>query len=864
MSSPLNFINRKWLYRFISVVLLLCLLKTLDGLLPLPPAAFQGATTPGTLVVLASDGTPLRTWPGADGALRQPTTPEAVSPLYLEALRQYEDRWFDWHPGINPLALMRAGWQWMRHGRVVSGGSTLTMQVARILEMNTDMANASLGADTSPHERRSLSTKLRQMARALQLEWHLSKRDILVLYLNHAPMGGQVQGVEMAARAYLGKSAASLSRAEAALLVALPQNPSRWRPDRAPELAQAARDKVLTRMADLGVWPATTVADAKLERVFAPPLRARWLAPLAAERLRQAQLQRLRHRTGESAPGGGAANVLQSTLDAGVQMRLEQVLTDRLPSLPPAVSVAALVVDNATLAIRGYAGSADFADPQRAAHVDMVRGVRSPGSTLKPFLYAMALDEGLIHSESLLIDAPQSFGGYAPGNFQAAFSGPVSVSEALQRSLNVPAVDLLERLDPARFAAKLRNAGLKLRMPQGAAPNLSIILGGAGTTLEELVGAYTALARGGVAGQPRLQPDEPTVNTPLMSAGAAFIVREILENGGRPGAPFREGTGRVAWKTGTSFGFRDAWAIGVTDRYTLGVWVGRPDGTPNPGFFGANTAAPLVKDLLTALDPDASDSAHQTAPARQPPPDVVAQDICWPLGLAATTTDPASFAGPPQERQHPLGGPGTARFGDPFCMLRRSAWTLQSTAPPTLPDRLSSTGLLDTAWVDLRDARHPVRLRPGCSPTLPAKIEATTYARWPTLLQPWITREQRSEVERLPLGPACRGEAPSRSLHIVGLDSGTTLHPVPGQRVIKVQVHALGSAEMVHWLLDGQWVGSTSGGPSTTGLGSTPNSGGHSPAPDRSLSVTLERPGPHTLTALDASGRYGQVGFALR
>ncbi|HEX5785723.1 MAG TPA: penicillin-binding protein 1C, partial [Burkholderiaceae bacterium] len=743
--------------------------------------AFQGEAAPGTLVVLAADGTPLRTWPGADGALRQPATPETVSPLYLEALRQYEDRAFDWHPGINPLALLRAGWQWVRHGRVVSGGSTLTMQVARILEMN---AAAPTDADTPPQARRSLLTKLRQMARALQLEWHLSKRDILVLYLNHAPMGGQVQGVEMAARAYLGKSAASLSHAEAALLVALPQNPSRWRPDRAPSLAQAARDKVLTRMADLGVWSAPTVADAKLERVFAPPLRARWLAPLAAERLRQAQLQRLRQHPGTPA----AAQVLHSTLDAGVQMRLEQVLTDRLPSLPPAVSVAALVVDNASLAIRGYAGSADFADPQRAAHVDMVRGVRSPGSTLKPFLYAMALDEGLIHSESLLIDAPQNFGGYAPGNFQAAFSGPVSVSEALQRSLNVPAVDLLERLDPARFAARLRNAGLKLRMPRGATPNLSLILGGAGTTLEELVGAYTALARGGVAGQPRLQPDDPTVDTPLMSAGAAFIVREILENGGRPGAPFREGTGRVAWKTGTSFGFRDAWAIGVTDRYTLGVWVGRPDGTPNPGFFGANTAAPLVKDLLTALDPDASDSAHQTAPARQPPPDVVAQDICWPLGLAATATNAT------------------------HCMLRRQAWTLQGTAPPTLPDRLSPTGLLDTAWVDLRDARHPVRLRPGCSPaaglgpqgrTGSARVQSVTYARWPTLLQPWISRELRSEVERLPLGPACRGEAPSRSLRIVGLDPHSTLHPTPGQQAVKVQVHALGSAEAVHWLLDG-------------------------------------------------------------
>jgi penicillin-binding protein 1C len=251
------------------------------------------------------------------------------------------------------------------------------------------------------------------------------------------------------------------------------------------------------------------VADAKLERVFAPPLKARWLAPLAAERLKTEAVKA--HRA-SGQPHQNAPNLrIASTLDAALQQRLEHILLNRLSLWPAQVSVAALVVENATLAVRGYAGSADFSDDKRAAHVDMVRGVRSPGSTLKPFLYAMALDEGLVHSESLLIDAPQNFGGYAPGNFQASFNGAVSVAEALQRSLNVPAVDVLERLGPERFTAQLRNAGVRLRMPQGAAPNLSVILGGASTTLEELVGAYTALARAGVAGKPRLTPDAPLV-----------------------------------------------------------------------------------------------------------------------------------------------------------------------------------------------------------------------------------------------------------------------------------------------------------------------------------------------------------------
>jgi penicillin-binding protein 1C len=809
--------NKKWLQRFILLILMLLFFKTADTLYPLPPAALQGANTPGTLVVLAADGTPLRTWASTDGALRHPTRPEAVSPLYLQALRHYEDRWFDWHPGINPLALLRAAWQWVRQGEVISGGSTLTMQVARILD--TPVAGQPPdGSEPLGPPRRSLAAKLRQMARAMQLEWHLSKRDILTLYLHHAPMGGQIQGVEMASRAYLGKSAAQLSHAEAALLVALPQRPSRLRPDRAPGLAQAARDKVLDRMATLGVWPAATVADARLERVFAPPLKARWLAPLAAERLRQAALG-----TSDAADG-----VVHSTLDAALQMRLEQLLLDRLNALPPTVSVAALVVENHTLAVRGYAGSADFTDARRAAHVDMVRGVRSPGSTLKPFLYAMALDEGLIHSESLLTDAPQNFGGYAPGNFQASFTGPVSVSEALQRSLNVPAVDLLERLGPARFAAQMRNAGVKLRMPASAAPNLSLILGGGSTTLEELVGAYTALARDGTAGRPRLTPDDPVVDTPLMSPGAAFIVREILENGGRPGAPFKDSNARVAWKTGTSFGFRDAWAIGVTDRYTLGVWVGRPDGTPNPGFFGANTAAPLVKDLLTALD---------TTPGapRSPPPNVHAQDICWPLGLAAHAT--------PAEH----------------CLVRRTAWVLDSTAPPTLPDRLHTTGLLETLWVHTpppatqgsRQTRQ-TRLFPGCAPTKAAHWQPRLHARWPTLLQPWIETAWRSELERLPIHPeaasTCHASAPRRNLRIAGVDTGSVLRTPPGQIGLTLQVHAVGTRAEVHWLLDGRWVGTTA----------APD--GPAAAP---LRLRLTGRGQHTLTALDAAGRYQQVAFTV-
>ncbi|MDP1900448.1 MAG: penicillin-binding protein 1C [Rubrivivax sp.] len=762
----------------------------LDLSFPLPPEARPGPATAGhepqALVVLAEDGTALRSWPGSDGVLRHPVVLDAVSKLYLQALLNYEDRWFYRHPGVNPVALARAAWQWARQGRIVSGGSTLTMQVARLI----DPAVA----------QRSVPAKLRQILRALQLELHLSKDQILTLYLNRAPMGGMIEGVEMASRAYLGKPARELSHAEAALLTALPQAPSKLRPDRAAARAQAARDKVLHRMRDLGVWDRAAVADASLERVFAPPLRAHWLAPLAAERLRQARRP-------------GDLSTIRSTLDAGLQTRLEQVLLDRLGTLPEQVSIAALVVENQNLQVRGYAGSADFSDARRAAHVDMVRALRSPGSTLKPFLYAMALDQGLVHSESLLIDAPQNFGGYAPGNFQADFSGPVSLSEALQRSLNVPAVDVLERIGPERFAAQLRQAGLRLRLPAHASPNLSLILGGGSTNLEELVGAYAALARGGVAGLPRLRVEDPLVEARLMSDGAAFIVREILENGGRPGAPFRESEARMAWKTGTSFGFRDAWAIGVTDRYTIGVWMGRPDGTPNPGYFGANSAAPLLKDLAWALGPD--QSRQQLAP-RRTPANVKAVAICWPLGLADSLTAPAQ------------------------CLQRRMAWTLDDATPPTLPDRLRPGGLLEVAWTD---ARHQFRLRPDCAADRSA--QRVEVARWPTLLQPWIEPARRSPAERLPWSAACPARTPSNALRIGGLEPGSVLRPTPGQQQLSLTLQAIGAQGGLTWFLNGQVVGQSGN-------------------PDAPMRLKLARQGSQSLTALDGRGHYAQLRFSVQ
>ncbi|EAP6994633.1 penicillin-binding protein 1C, partial [Salmonella enterica] len=287
-----------------------------------------------------------------------------------------------------------------------------------------------------------------------------------------------------------------------------------------------------------------------------------------------------------------------TTLDAGLQRQLEDLARAWKGRLPARSSLAMIVVDHTDMSVRGWVGSVDLNDDSRFGHVDMVTAIRSPGSVLKPFVYGLALDDGLIHPASLLQDVPRRTGDYRPGNFDSGFHGPVSMSDALVRSLNLPAVQVLEAYGPKRFAAKLRNVGLPLYLPAGAAPNLSLILGGAGARLDEMAAAYSAFARHGKAAKLRLQPDDPLSERPLMSPGAAWIIRRIMADEAQP-LPDNALPRIVplAWKTGTSYGYRDAWAIGVNARYIIGIWTGRPDGTPVVGQFGFASAVPLLNQV---------------------------------------------------------------------------------------------------------------------------------------------------------------------------------------------------------------------------------------------------------------------------
>jgi len=768
-------------FKFIAIALLVLIAVAviLDRMFPPPlPDAASHST-----VVLARDGTPLRAFADAYGIWRYPVSVDEVSPLYIEALLGYEDRWFWRHPGVNPVSLLRAGAQFARHGHIVSGGSTLTMQVARIL-------------DGEPS--RSIGGKFRQILRALQLEAHLSKREILELYLDHAPFGGTIEGVEAAAWAYLGKPARRLSHAEAALLAVLPQAPSRLRPDRHADAAREARDKVLDRMATLGIWSAAEVHDARIETVGARSLQPPLHAALLARRLRAEHPREAR---------------ITSTIDAGLQRALEERVADYVARLPARTSAALLVVDNATREARTYIGAAEFGDQARLGHVDMVQAWRSPGSTLKPFLYGLALDDGLIHSESLLVDAPQSFGGYRPGNFDAAFNGPVGAAEALRLSLNVPAVDLLDRVGPTRFAARLANAGVALRLPRGVMPNLTVILGGAGARLEDLVGAYAALNRGGVAGRVRYTPDDPLVERRAMSDGAAWIVRTILEAHPRPGyAPDTFDPGRhprVAWKTGTSYGFRDAWAIGSTRDYTVGVWIGRPDGTPLPGQYGAVTALPLMFRVIDSLP------RRSVSIAPEPPPASVAEaQVCWPLGLAY---DPA----------HPE-----------LCHEKREAWVLNGVIPPTLPERDARNWT--SGLVNLRvDAHSGLRLGAGCEERDAREI---SIARWPALAYPWLSRDLRRRGSLPDLAPGCApdGLAARQTLRIAGVADDAIIARAPNSdQPARLRLRALGIGDEVSWLVDGRLAAT---------LRAT-----------QSFEHDFAERGLHTITALTDDGAFDQV-----
>lgn len=528
--------------------------------------------------VVDRSGILLRAYTVADGRWRMAVTPDAVDPRYIAMLVAYEDKRFWQHGGVDLRALGRAVAQAVWNGRVVSGGSTLTMQVARLLE------ESGTGA---------VAGKLRQMRVALALEQRLTKAQILQLYLHLAPFGGNLEGVRAASLAYFGKEPRRLTPAEAALLVAIPQSPEGRRPDRHPGRAVAARDRVLERALRDGMLTAEEARETRGEQVPQARLPVPMLAPHLADRAVRAAPSRPRH-------------VL--TLDAGVQRGLEGLARQAVADRGAQMQIAILVADHQSGEILASVGSAGFVADQRQGFVDMTMALRSPGSTLKPLVYGLAFDEGLAHPETLIDDKPVSFGTYAPQNFDKIYRGTLRVRDALQQSLNIPVVLLTDALGPAKVIAAMRRAGMAPAL-KGDEPGLAISLGGLGVTLTDMVQLYAAIARGGVALPLRFTGDGAEGQR-LMSAVAAWQVADILSGLPPPaGAP----ENRLAYKTGTSYGYRDAWAIGFDGRYVAGVWMGRADGTPVPGAFGGDLAAPILFQVMGRV-------SRSLTPLPPPPP----------------------------------------------------------------------------------------------------------------------------------------------------------------------------------------------------------------------------------------------------
>ena len=529
------------------------------------------ASLEGSTIVVDRDGRLLRPFTLPDGRWRLPATTHDVDPRYIAMLVAYEDGRFYEHDGVDVRALVRAGAQWLIRGHVVSGGSTLPMQVARLIE---------------PRPERTVGAKLRQIARALEIERMVGRQGALDRYLTIAPFGGNLEGVRAASLAYFGKEPLKLTLAEAALLVALPQSPEARRPDRSPAAARAARDRVLDRVAARGLISADDAAGAKREPVPQARLPFPALAAHAAE---------------EAVAADKQAKVIKLSIDARLQAKLEALAKESIARLGPKLSTAIVVIDNATGEIRARVGAADYDDASRDGAIDMSRSPRSPGSALKPFIYALAFEQGLAHPETRLFDRPMRYGAYAPENFNLGYEGAVTARKALQMSLNLPAVELLADVGPATFLARLHSAGAEIALPKDTPIGLAIGLGGLGISLTDIARLYAGFARGGEApplierldGQPPVI-GERRVTDPV----AAYYVADILRGAPPPANALK---GRIAFKTGTSYGFRDALAIGFDRRTTIAVWVGRPDNGPTAGLIGREAAAPILFDAFERL-----------------------------------------------------------------------------------------------------------------------------------------------------------------------------------------------------------------------------------------------------------------------
>ena len=578
-----KYLSREFLRRLGERVLLLflsafVLFFLLDIIFPLK------VKIPYSQQIVSSDRTLMSAFLSEDQKWRMYSEPDELSPEFRKIILYKEDKFFYYHYGINPIAIFRAAFNNIVYRKRTSGASTITMQLARLLY---------------PKDRTYLN-KISEMFRALQLEHTYSKDEILNLYLNLVPYGSNVEGVKAASLIYFGKKPDKLSLAQMTTLAIIPNRPGSLRPGRNTTAIVQARNKWLRRIQEDGIASASLVEDALTEPLEAKRNELPRMAPHISIRLHQLFPQK---------------PVIHTTINLSHQQTLLGIAksyTQRL-SVYGIYNCAVLVINNKTHTIESYIGSPDFNDMLHAGQVDGIQAIRSPGSTLKPLVYSIAFDDGLLTPKSVIADVPVNYAGYSPENYNSKYNGNVTVEFALSNSLNIPAVKTLNMVGLESLIDKMREAGFGQAVNSANTLGLSVVLGGCGVKLEEMTALYSAFASGGKLYHPSVlfPPDTLAKPVSLISPGAAFMTTDILTKIARPEMPADVVSSqmhipKIAWKTGTSYGRRDAWSIGFNKDYTIGVWVGNFNGLGVPELSGAEMATPLLFKLFNSIDYNSS------------------------------------------------------------------------------------------------------------------------------------------------------------------------------------------------------------------------------------------------------------------
>ena len=565
-------INRNAKVFFIAVSFLFLCFFTLNLIFPFRPKIEFSPT------ILSHNNELLHSYLTTDEKWRMYTTLDEISPTLRKAIIHKEDQYFYYHFGVNPLAILRAAFNNIVKSKRTSGASTITMQVARMLEP----------------KKRSYGNKIIEIFRAIQLEWQYSKHEILQLYLNLVPYGGNIEGVKAASLIYFEKMPDHLSLAEVTTLAIIPNRPNSLRLGRANDKIIAARNQWLQRFETVQLFESGTIADALTEGLTATRTVLPRVAPHLSYRLKRSYPQ---------------SPIIRSSTDLNMQLKVESIVGNYSRQLygRNIKNAAAVVVDNETMQVKAYVGSADYYDARDGGQVDGIRAIRSPGSTLKPFLYGIAIDKGMITPKTVIEDVPINFRGYQPRNYQETFNGNVTIEYALSNSLNIPAVKVLDELTPRTFVNALIDADFRQIAKDRDFLGLSTALGGCGVTLEELIRLYSAFAHDGQLGKLNfLATDSLQLGRKALSKSANYMISEILTSVTRPDLPNQwknsKNLPKVAWKTGTSFGRKDAWSIGYNKKYTVGVWVGNFSGEGVAELSGAETASPLLFNIFNAID----------------------------------------------------------------------------------------------------------------------------------------------------------------------------------------------------------------------------------------------------------------------